>query len=179
MRPSAFLRAALFAAALGAAAPVAAAGELKPLRASLAAGDFAARDLDGAAVRFAAFGGKVVLLNFWATWCPPCRKEMPAMEALHRAYQDRGLVVLAVSQDRVSSREVRAYVEGLALTFPVWHDRDGIVGRQYSIPGVPTSFLIGADGRIAYRVLGEYDWASAEARRAVEALLAARGGPRS
>lgn len=101
------------------------------------------------------------------------------MEALHRAYQDRGLVVLAVSQDRVSSREVRAYVEGLALTFPVWHDRDGIVGRQYSIPGVPTSFLIGADGRIAYRVLGEYDWASAEARRAVEALLAARGGPRS
>jgi peroxiredoxin len=79
--------------------------------------------------------------------------------------------VLALSQDQASSQEVRAFVDDLELTFPVWHDRDGLVGRQYSIRGVPTSYLIGRDGRIAYRALGEYDWDGEAARRVVEALL--------
>jgi peroxiredoxin len=149
----------------------AAAGELKPLKGAITAGDFVARDLSGRAVTFGELRGKVVLLNFWATWCPPCRKEMPSMERLYRRYQDRGLVVLALSQDRASSQQVKAFVDELALTFTVWHDRDGLVGRQYSIPGVPTTYLIGRDGRIAYRALGDYDWDRDEARRAVEALL--------
>jgi len=130
-----------------------------------------ARDLSGRAVKFAELRGRVILLNFWATWCPPCRKEMPSMERLHQRYRERGLVVLALSQDQAGSGEVKAFVDGLKLTFPVWHDRDGLVGRQYSIPGVPTSYLIGRDGRVAYRALGEYDWDGNEARRAVEALL--------
>lgn len=93
------------------------------------------------------------------------------MEGLHQRYRDRGLVVLALSQDQASSKEVTAFVDGLKLTFAVWHDRDGLVGRQYSIPGVPASYLIGRDGRIAYRALGEYGWDGDVARRAVEALL--------
>ena len=96
------------------------------------------------------------------------------MEQLHREYKERGLVVLAVSQDQGPIREVQAFAQELKLSFSVWHDRDGLVGRQYSIPGVPTSYLVGADGRIAYRALGEYDWSGPEARRAVERLLAAR-----
>jgi peroxiredoxin len=158
-------------AALAFAPALVGAGELKAVKGALTAGDFVARDLAGRAVKFGELRGKVVLLNFWATWCPPCRKEMPAMERLHQRYKDRGLVVLALSQDQASSREVKAFVDGLELSFPVWQDRDGLVGRQYSIRGVPTSYLIGRDGRITYRALGEYDWDGDEARRAVEALL--------
>ncbi len=156
---------------LALAACVAAAGELKPVKGAIIAGDFVARDLSGRAVKFAELRGRVILLNFWATWCPPCRKEMPSMERLHQRYKERGLVVLAVSQDQAGSREVKAFADELKLSFPVWHDRDGLVGRQYSIPGVPTSYLIARDGRVAYRALGEYDWNGNEARRAVEALL--------
>ncbi len=159
-----------------AAAPAAAAkGALKPVKGAVAAGDFIAQDLRGKPTRFGETRGSVVLLNFWATWCPPCRKEMPAMEQLYRAYKDRGLVVLAVSQDQAPLATVRSFAEELKLGFPVWHDRDGLVGRQYSVPGVPTSYLIGRDGRIAYKVLGEYDWFNPEARAAVEALLAVPG----
>jgi peroxiredoxin len=152
----------------------AAPGTLKPVKGAVVAGDFIAQDMQGKPVRFSAHGTtKVVLLNFWATWCPPCRKEMPSMEQLHRANKDRGLIVLAVSQDQAPLATVRSFAEELKLGFPVWHDRDRLVGRQYSVPGMPTSYLIGRDGRIAYKVLGEYDWYSPEARAAVEALLAA------
>ena len=96
------------------------------------------------------------------------------MERLYRTYKDRGLVVLAVSQDQSSLATVRSFAEELKLSFPVWHDRDRLVGQQYGIPGVPTTYLIGVDGRMAYRVLGEYDWFSPEARAAVEALLRAQ-----
>ncbi len=157
-----------------AATPAAAESEnLKPVKGTVTAGDFAALDLQGRTVRFGTLRGKVVLLNFWATWCPPCLKEMPAMERLHQAYKDRGLMVLGLSQDQASADKVRAFVDKLQVTFPIWHDRDGLVGRQYSIPGVPTSYLIGADGRIAYRALGEYDWSGPAARAAVELLLSA------
>lgn len=146
-----------------------AANELKLF--SGTAADFAAQDLQGNPVRFAAYRGKVVLLNFWATWCPPCRKEMPSMERLHRAYRERGLVVLAVSQDEAPLEEVRRFAVSLGLTFPVWHDRDREAARHYSVPGVPTSYLIAHDGQLAYRVLGEYDWDGREARGTVELLL--------
>ncbi len=147
-----------------------AANELKLF--SGTAADFAAQDLQGRPVRFAAYRGKVVLLNFWATWCPPCRKEMPSMERLHRAYRSRGLVVLAVTaQDAAPLDEVRRFAVSLGLTFPVWHDRESAAGRRYGIPGVPTSYLIAHDGQLAYRVLGEYDWDGREAHGAVELLL--------
>jgi thiol-disulfide isomerase/thioredoxin len=146
-----------------------AANELKLF--SGTAADFAAQNLQGKPVRFAAYRGKVVLLNFWATWCPPCRKEMPSMERLHRAYRERGLVVLAVSQDEAPLEDVRRFAVALGLTFPVWHDRDREAARHYSLPGVPTSYLIAADGQLAWRVLGEFDWDGREAHGAVELLL--------
>ncbi|OGI38505.1 MAG: hypothetical protein A2140_10515 [Candidatus Muproteobacteria bacterium RBG_16_62_13] len=150
----------------------AAPGVLKPVKGAVVAGDFIAQDMQGKPVRFSALGTKkVVLLNFWATWCPPCRQEMPAMEQLYQAYKDRGLIVVAVSQDQAPLAAVRSFAEELKLGFPVWHDRDRLVGKQYSVPGVPTSYLIGRDGRIAYKVLGEYDWSSIEGRTAVEQLL--------
>jgi peroxiredoxin len=159
----------IIAAMLALLAAPATAGELRHF--SGTAADFAAQDLQGRAVRFSAYRGKVVLLNFWATWCPPCRKEMPSMERLHRAYRERGLVVLAVSQDEAPLDDVRRFAVSLGLTFPVWHDRDREAARHFSVPGVPTSYLIAHDGQLAYRVLGEYDWDGKEARGAVEMLL--------
>lgn len=164
------MRALLFGAALALlAAAAAAANELKAF--SGTAADFAAQDLQGNPVRFSAHRGKVVLLNFWATWCSPCRKEMPAMERLHRAYRERGLVVLAVSQDAALPEEVKRFAVSLGLTFPVWHDRESAAGRQYKIPGVPASYLVTHDGQLAFRVLGEYDWSGKEAIGAIELLL--------
>lgn len=94
------------------------------------------------------------------------------MERLHRAYRSRGLVVLAVTaQDAAPLDEVKRFAVSLGLTFPVWHDRDSAAGRQYQVPGVPTSFLIAHDGQLAYRVLGEYDWDGREAHGAIELLL--------
>lgn len=93
------------------------------------------------------------------------------MERLHQAYRSRGLVVLAVSQDEAPLEEVRRFAVSLGLTFPVWHDRGREAARHYSLPGVPTSYLIAHDGQLAYRVLGEYDWDGREARGAVELLL--------
>ena len=157
--------------AVVATAAIAGRAELKPVKGAVVAGNFIAQDMNGKPARFSDQRGRIVLLNFWATWCPPCRKEMPAMEQLYQAYKDRGLVVLAVSQDQAPLATVRSFAEALQLSFPVWHDRDGLAGKQYSVPGVPTSYLIGRDGRIAYKVLGEYDWFSPETRAAVERLL--------
>ncbi len=131
------------------------------------------RNEKGEAVHLSDFRGRVVLLNFWATWCPPCREEMPSMERLYRAYRDRGFTVVAVSVDTAAPPKIRSFLDELqpAITFPVLHDRDSLVARRYSVPGVPTSYLIDARGRIAYRALGEYDWFSPRAKEAVEALL--------
>ncbi len=135
------------------------------------AGDFILKDLNGKSVRFSSFQGQVVLLVFWATWCPVCRKEMPTMEDLYQSYREQGMVVVAVSLDTMPASKVRAITGELKLTFPVLHDRDGLVGRLYSIPGVPTSYLIDTQGKITYRVVGKYDWSDREARIAVEKLL--------
>ncbi len=150
--------------------------KLRPLKGSVTAGDFILKDLGDNTVRFSDFRDQVVLLNFWATWCLPCRKEMPAMERLYQAYRADGFAVVAVSLDQSPPGRVKAFVEELKLSFPVLHDRDGLVSRLYSVPGVPTSYLISPQGKIAYRMLGEYDWFGPEARSAVEELLQAGYG---
>ena len=81
--------------------------------------DFAVPDLSGQAVRLSAYRGQVVLVNIWATWCPPCREEMPSMERLHERLKDRGFVLLAVSQDEGAVAGVKKFVDQMKLTFPV------------------------------------------------------------
>ena len=149
-------------------------GRLKPIKGRVTAADFVLKDLSGKPERFRKFKGKVVLLNFWATWCPPCRVEMPSMERLYQTYRADGFVVVAISIDRAPAAKVKAFVKELGLSFPVLHDRDSSIARLYSVPGVPTSYLIGARGRIAYRAVGGYDWFGPAARSAVEGLLRAR-----
>ncbi|MBI3569694.1 MAG: TlpA family protein disulfide reductase [Gammaproteobacteria bacterium] len=147
------------------------AGALQAMKNPIPASAFMLRDVDGKLTSLTDFEGKVVLLNFWATWCANCRKEMPAMERLYQSLRADGFEIVAISVDQAPTEKVKAFAEELKLTFPVLHDRDSIISRLYSNPGVPISYLIDRQGRIVYRVLGEYDWYSPEARGAVKTLL--------
>jgi peroxiredoxin len=144
-------------------------------RSSALAPDFAAPDLAGQAVRLSAYRGQVVLVNLWATWCPPCREEMPSMEELHQRLKDRGFVLLAVSQDEGGIDGVKQFVEQMKLTFRVLVDPDGDVGRKFGVWGYPESFLVDRDGQIVERVIGPRDWSAPEQIASIEALLARHG----
>ncbi len=114
---------------------------------------------------------KVILLNFWATWCMPCRREMPGMEKLWQKYRDQGFVVLAVSSDEGSPARVETFVRKFDLSFPVLLDPDGEIGALYNVSSLPATFLIDRQGRVVSRVTGSEDWSSKAAFRMVETLL--------
>ena len=119
------------------------------------------------------YRGQVVLLNIWATWCPPCRVEMPAIEALHRDYAPRGLKVVAVSVDDAASVDaMRDFVREYGLTFEVLHDPSRGIQRAWQTTGVPETFVIARDGTIRRKVAGMSDWNSASSRAVIEQLLA-------
>ena len=131
---------------------------------------FSLPDTNGDKVDLADFKGKVVLLNFWATWCPPCRAEMPEMQQLHQAFKDKGFTVLAVSID--DTRGVIApFMEGLNLTFPALHDRGLRVARRYGFRGPPLSYLIDVQGRVVGSAPGPRSWFSQDAQALIEELL--------
>jgi cytochrome c biogenesis protein CcmG/thiol:disulfide interchange protein DsbE len=163
------LKIALATAAIGLAAVLGLAA-LQHRSPSLAP-DFAVPDLAGQAVRLSAFRGQVVLVNLWTTWCPPCREEMPSMERLYQRLKDRGLVLLAVSQDEAGKAAVEPFVRDLGLTFPVLIDPEHQVGDRYRVWGYPESFLIDREGRVAEHIIGPRDWAAPDQVAAVERLL--------
>jgi thiol-disulfide isomerase/thioredoxin len=114
--------------------------------------------------------GKVVFVNFWATWCGPCRMEMPSMEALYMKYKDRGFEILSVNSGE-RSQEVRAFMADYELTFPTVLDRDGSVSRTYGIQAIPTSYLIDREGNMILRMVGSIDWDTPQIHAALEILL--------
>lgn len=117
--------------------------------------DFTLTTLDGDQSRLSDLRGKVVLLNLWASWCGPCRAEMPAMQRLYDRYQGQGFEILAVNATNQDSRQAAAaFVEEYGLTFPILLDIDGTVSAQYLLRALPTSFFIGPDGVIRDVVVG-------------------------
>lgn len=127
-------------------------------------------DLDGGAHRLADYRGKVVLVNFWATWCEPCRAEMPSLERLRAALAGRNFEILAVNVGQ-SARVARDFAERLPVRFTILLDRDSRTTRSWGARVLPASFLIGPDGAIRYSYLGELDWSSPDVRSHIEALL--------
>jgi thiol-disulfide isomerase/thioredoxin len=119
--------------------------------------DFTLRTLDGQQTTLSALKGKVVFLNFWATWCGPCRSEMPSMEALYQRFKSDGLVFAAVDIME-NEADVRAFVQHNSLTFPVVLDLDGKVSAAYNIQAVPSTFIIDRDNKILLTVVGARDW---------------------
>jgi thiol-disulfide isomerase/thioredoxin len=133
---------------------------------------FALPDMDGERHRLADYRGKVILVNFWATWCPPCRREMPALEALYLKYREQGLVVLAINQWE-DADHVFAYMGQLNVfpTFPVLFDPESRVSADYGVKGLPTSFLIDREGNLLYRAIGGREFDHPEIERLLRTLL--------
>jgi len=125
-----------------------------------------------ASVSLQGFRGHVVFLNFWATWCPPCREEMPAMERLYQRYRDRGLVVLALSVDADGAAVVTPFLTEHRLTFPVGLDPDMRVAGLYGIRALPSTFLLNRAGRVVASAVGPREWDGPEGRAVVERVLA-------
>jgi len=119
------------------------------------------------------YRGDVVLLNIWATWCGPCRVEMPSIQALHEEFAPRGLKVVAVSIDnRGKDREIQKFAKEYGLTFEILHDAEGRIRRAYQASGVPETFVIGRDGIIRKKEIGAARWDSPANRSLVRQLLA-------
>ena len=127
-------------------------------------------DLDGKPHRLADYRGRAVLVNFWATWCVPCREEMPSFERLRASLEGQKVAVLAVNLAEPESR-IRKFLETVPVRFPVLLDRDGTTARAWQARMLPATYIIGPDGKVRYRHIGELDWSSAEVRDLVLKLL--------
>lgn len=135
--------------------------------------DFALPDLDGKTHKLSDYRGKVVLVNFWASWCPPCRHEMPSMEKLYLKLKGKPFQVLACDQQE-DFDTVFAFTGQLdpAPTFPLLLDRKSAVAKSFGVPGLPTSFLVDKEGRLAYRAVGGRDFDHPDVIALVEKLMA-------
>ena len=139
-----------------------------------AAPAFQASHLDGTPSGLAEYRGKVILLNVWATWCGPCRTEMPSMERLHQHFQDQDFRIVAVSVDQGGPAGVGQFAKDLGLTFDILHDPQGEIQRIYRTTGVPESWVIDRSGTIVKKVVGATEWDSPTNTALIQALLDAR-----
>jgi peroxiredoxin len=139
----------------------------QPVLAGATAPDFSVTTMKGEPVRLSDYGDRVVLLNIWATWCLPCREEMPSMQRLYEAIGDHDFEILAVSIDAPKGSadaagrpggDLKAFADEYGLTFPILHNPSGDIQRAYQTTGVPESFLIGKDGLIVRKVAGPTEW---------------------
>jgi peroxiredoxin len=135
--------------------------------------DFRAKVLNEAKYKtLADYKGQVVLLNIWATWCPPCRAELPSLEALYKEYGGKGLKLVAISIDEtVSEDSIRKFANNFGLTFEILHDPTGNIEAKYQTTGYPMTFIIGPEGTIRRKWLGPDNWTSQGNRALIAQLL--------
>lgn len=142
-------------------------GEKKPIEATA----FTLNTLDGKRVSLKDFKGKAVFLNFWATWCPPCTIEMPSIEALHKRFKDKGLIVVAINSEE-GVKKVNSFIKKKGYTFLVLLDTDGRVTSDfYRAIGLPTTYLIDRQGMVVGKAEGAREWDSEESIRLIEEIL--------
>lgn len=147
--------------------------ELNPVEVGTTAPDFRAKVLGAGAYKsLADYKGQVVVLNVWATWCGPCREELPSLERLYKAYGAQGLKLVAVSIDKeISEDSIRAFANHFGLTFEILHDPTGSVEQAYQTTGYPETFVIGREGTIRKKWISAADWSSQGNRALVAQLL--------
>ena len=150
--------AAVFLSALFVAHPAVSAAGLAPMNGAPAPA-LVLKDLDGAVHDLAQYRGKVVLINFWATWCEPCRHEMPSMQKLRDKLAGKPFVVFAVNVAEPDAR-VRRFLEETRLDLPVLLDANKTITRGWSVRVMPTTFIVDPQGRLRYRVVGDIDWST-------------------
>jgi peroxiredoxin len=134
--------------------------------------DFTLPDMQGRAIQLSALRGKVVFINVWATWCPPCVEEMPTMQRLHERLRGRGLEVLAISLDALGVQVVEPFMRDYRLTFTTVLDPKGTIERLYRTGGVPESFIVDKQGRLVEKIVGPRDWTHPHILAMFERLLA-------
>jgi peroxiredoxin len=157
-------------------------GRLRPVGAGTVAPQFEVIDLGGNPARLSDYEGEVVMINIWATWCAPCRFEMPSMERLHQRFKDAGLRILAISVDAKLGEadqvgrpggDLQAFADSLGLTFTILHDPSGEIQNLYQTTGVPETLLVGRDGVIYKKVAGPTEWDASEHQELIRRLLVA------
>ena len=122
---------------------------------AIVAPDFTVMNLDGEEISLSDFAGKVVFFNFWATWCGPCKIEMPTMDDLYADLKDENFVILAVNQQE-EPEVVREFIEREGFSFPVLLDSDGLISYQYGVRGIPTTYILGTDGKVLAGKVGTH-----------------------
>ena len=141
--------------------------KINPIKGNKKAPDFSLKDLNGKEVEIRQFKGKVVFLNFWATWCGPCKEEMPGMQALHQQLKEKNFVMLTISVDYEGIKPVQEFMSKQQYTFPVLLDPKGETLDLFEVKGIPTTFLIDKKGKMLGKAIGPRNWKSIE----VESLL--------
>ncbi len=140
-------------------------------RVSMPAPDFSLAGLDGEHRSLSSNRGKIVLLHFWATWCAPCRKEMPLLHELEKEFAGQNFALMYVNVDRGNKAAVGKFVHGIDQHLHTLLDPDGDVRNTYEVRALPTSYIIGRDGKIIGKIIGERDWAGAQASNLLKILL--------
>ena len=155
--------------------------KVAPVQAGLPAPDFTLPGLDGKEVSLSDFRGKVVLLNIWATWCPPCVQEMDSLQKLYDTFKQKDFEILAVSIDSLGRSVVAPFMKNYKLTFPALLDPAGTVQVAYQTTGVPESFIIDTKGLLVKKIIGPRDWVDPEIQSVFRKLFAekatAKRGP--
>lgn len=164
------LRGALLVAALLAVFGCAKAKDEAPVEGKHAP-DFTLNDLSGRPVRLSSLKGKVVLVNFWATWCPPCREEIPSMMRLNQAMQGKPFELLAISVDEGGKEAVASFFAKSGYNLPALLDTDTQVSKLYGTTGVPETFVVSKNGVILKKVVGGLEWSSPEVIAALERFM--------
>jgi peroxiredoxin len=132
--------------------------------------DFTLKDTSGKEISLLSFKGKPVLLNFWATWCPYCRRERPHLNALHKDYKDKGLIILSVSTDQ-STAKLKEFLKTAPAEFIVLSDSSGTASSLYNVGGLPTSYLISREGIIKQRFMGFREWTDSGSKMLIDKLF--------
>jgi peroxiredoxin len=132
--------------------------EIQPVKGNQMAPNFSLEDLSGKKANLKQYRGKVVFLNFWATWCGPCKEEMLSMEALYQKFKERGFVFLTISVDYEEKKKVKEFIDKHHYTFPVLIDSKCVTLDLYGVKGIPTTLLIDKKGRMVGRAIGPKDW---------------------
>ena len=138
------------------------------------AADFSLQDIDDNTHSLAAYKGKVVIVNFWATWCPPCRFELPAMEKAYQKLKENDVVMLGINVGE-DADTIFSFTADYPVSFPLLLDRDSRVTQAYPVVGLPTTFVINPDGKIIYRAVGTREWDEQALIKKVLALKKASG----
>ncbi|MFN3564603.1 MAG: TlpA family protein disulfide reductase [Burkholderiaceae bacterium] len=144
--------------------------ELKPWTGAPVAPPIELNTLDGTPLALADLRGKVVVVNFWATWCEPCVEEMPSMQRLREKLRGEPFEILAVNYQEGAPR-IRAFLQKIPVDFPIVRDTDGSVARAWNARVFPSSYVIGADGRIRYALVGSIDWSAPEVENTLRKLM--------